>query len=143
MYGDKFTTQKTAGKNNRATAAARMRHRRDASSAVNGRESVRRPILADSSSDESLAETFAVSPRLNHTSQTNSWHAMSLDEEQSTRAMKILFTPGGRRMVTGADDPVAHDTPRTALERQRRGLRQKREALRKAQERTSAGIQVS
>ncbi len=143
MFGDKLTMQKTAGNNDREKAAARMRHRRDARSLVNGRESVARPILDDSSSDESLLETFAMSPRSNHKGEANSWHAMSLDDEQSIRAMKILFTPGGRRMVTGADDPVALDTPSTALERQRRGLRQKREALRKAQERTSTGSAVS
>lgn len=143
MYGNKLSTQKTAGKNDRETAAARMRHRRDASPPVNGKASAPRPTLYDSSSDESLAETLAMSPRSNRKNDTNGWHAMSLDDEQSSRAMKILFTPGGRRAATGVDGSVDLDTPRTALERQRRGLRQKREALRKAQERMPAGMAFS
>jgi hypothetical protein len=66
---------------------------------------------------------------------------MSLNDEQSTRAMKILFTPGGRRMASASTDDAGAaglDTPRTALERQRLGLRKKREALRQAQQRTPA-----
>ena len=141
MYGDKRTARKTAEiveKKNRETAAARMRRRRDASPPADGSKLASRPTLDDSSSDDSLAETMAMSPRSHHKSETNCWHAMSLTEEQSTRAMKILFTPGGRRMATGVEDSVAADTPRTALERQRRGLRQKRAALRQAQARTPA-----
>ena len=51
------------------------------------------------------------------------------------------LTPGGRRMATASTDDAGAaglDTPRTALERQRLGLRKKREALRQAQQRTPA-----
>jgi hypothetical protein len=166
MYGaDRSTRKKAQQKRKEAkeVAEARVRWRReqsptrhrhvaeeDADTAAEagrgGSSSSRRqwsPRDNDSSSsDESLADSMAFSPRGHRSSSpTGGWHAMSLNDEQSTRAMKILFTPGGRRMASASTDDAGAaglDTPRTALERQRLGLRKKREALRQAQQRTPA-----